>query len=121
MPDKPAAEVQITAGLVRRLLVAQATGVVPDAASLPLVRVAEGWDSELWRLGDRLAARLPRRALSAPLVLNEQRTLDVLAPRIEATGVRVPAPLVRGVPGEGFPWPWSVVPWFEGERGLDVA
>ncbi|WP_442576019.1 aminoglycoside phosphotransferase family protein [Microbacterium sp. F51-2R] len=120
MPDKPPAEVRITTDLVRRLLVSQATDAIADAATLPLAKVAEGWDSELWRLGDDFAARLPRRALAAPLVLNEQRTLDLLAPRIEATGVHVPAPIVHGVAGEGFPWPWSVVPWFSGERGMDI-
>ncbi|QIG40432.1 phosphotransferase [Microbacterium sp. 4R-513] len=120
MPDKPAAEVQITADLVRRLVDAQATLTIQDAAALSLEKVAEGWDSELWRLGESLAVRLPRRALAAPLVLNEQRTLAQIGPRIEATGVRVPTPIVHGVAGEGFPWAWSVVPWFDGHRGLDV-
>lgn len=121
MPDKPAAEMRITPELVRRLVVLQAADAIPDAATLPLEKVAEGWDSELWRLGDHFAARLPRRALAGPLVLNEQRTLDLLAPRVEATGVHVPAPIVHGVAGDGFPWPWSVVPWFAGERGMDIA
>ena len=121
MPDKPAAEVRITTELVRRLLSSQARQAIPDATDLAVEKVAEGWDSELWRVGDRFAARLPRRSLSGPLVVNEQRALDLLAPRLEATGVHVPAPLVHGVAGEGFPWPWSVVPWFEGVRGMDVA
>jgi aminoglycoside phosphotransferase (APT) family kinase protein len=116
----PAAEVTITPELVRRLVDSQATAALPDAASLPLRRAAQGWDSELWRLGAKWAARLPRRSLAAPLVLNEQRALAVLAPGIEAAGVRVPAPIVHGAPAEGFPWAWSVVPWFEGESGLEV-
>ncbi|TDN92640.1 phosphotransferase [Microbacterium sp. BK668] len=120
MPDKPAAEVQISSELVKRLVASQAADL-PDLSPLPPSKVAEGWDSELWRLGDRLAARLPRRAVAAPLVLHEQRALDVLAPRVAAVGVGVPAPIVHGVPGGGFPWAWSVVPWFDGDRGLDVA
>ncbi|MCH6229269.1 aminoglycoside phosphotransferase family protein [Microbacterium sp. CFH 31415] len=117
MADKPPAEVAIDETHVRRLLVAQAP---PEMAALPLRRVADGWDCEIWRLGDELAVRLPRRAAAAPLIVHEQRSLPLLAPAVEATGVRVPAPVVLGVPGHGFPWAWSVTPWFEGVRGIDV-
>lgn len=120
MPDKPAAEVLIDEAAIRRLLAAQAIPVIPDALRLPLVKVAEGWDSEVWRLGARHAVRLPRRALAAPLVLHEQQVLPRIADRLAATGVRVPAPVVCGTPAAGFPWSWSVVPWIEGERGMDV-
>ena len=120
MPDKPVAEVLIDEAVIRRLLAAQAIPVIPDALRLPLVKVAEGWDSEVWRLGARHAVRLPRRALAAPLVLHEQQVLPQIADRLAATGVRVPAPVVSGTPAAGFPWSWSVVPWIEGERGMDV-
>ena len=120
MPDKPSAEIRIDAGLVRALVASQATQLLPDASSLELERIAEGWDSEVWRLGDELAVRLPRRQLAAPLVLNEQRVLPGIARRLAATGVRVPEPIVAGVPGSGFPWAWSVVPWISGARGLDI-
>lgn len=119
MPDKPAAETFIDASLVRLLLASQATDVIPDAAVLPLAKVAEGWDNEVWRLGDSYAVRLPRRALAAPLVLNEQRVMAAIAARLAPTGVRVPAPLVAGAPSDGYPWAWSVVPWIDGERALD--
>lgn len=120
MPDKPVAEIAIDAALVRSLVVSQATDAVPDAADLTLEKVAEGWDSEVWRLGDDFAVRLPRRQLAAPLVLNEQRTLPGIARRLAATGVRVPEPIVAGIPGSGYPWAWSIVPWIDGIRGLDV-
>lgn len=120
MPHKPAAEVQITADLVRALVSTQAAPAIPDAATRAVGKAAEGWDSELWRLGDDLAVRLPRREVAAALVLHEQRVLPAMAPRLEAAGVRVPAPVVDGAPGCGFPWPWSVVPWFEGSSGLVV-
>jgi aminoglycoside phosphotransferase (APT) family kinase protein len=120
VPDKPAAEIIIDESLVRRLLVSQATRVVPDAATLPLWKAAEGWDCEVWRAGAQLAVRLPRRMIAAPLVLNEQRVLPRLATRIEATGVRVPAPVFGGSPDDGYPWSWSVVPWIDGTRGIDV-
>lgn len=120
MPDKPPAEIRIDAGLIRSLVASQASHLVADVASLELAKVAEGWDSEVWRLGEDLAVRLPRRQLAAPLVLNEQRVLPGIAQRLAVTGVRVPEPIVAGSPGAGFPWAWSIVPWIAGTRGLDV-
>lgn len=70
----PAAEVQVSADLVRRLL----AGQHPDLARLPVEFLANGWDNELYRIGDRLVARLPRRALGAEIIKNEQRWLPGL-------------------------------------------
>ncbi|GAA1991447.1 aminoglycoside phosphotransferase family protein [Microbacterium pumilum] len=119
MPDKPAAEVMIDESLVRHLLLSQAAAIA-DAAELSVTKVAEGWDSEVWRVGAELAVRLPRRAIAAPLVLNEQRVLPEIARRLEPTGLRVPAPILDGVPDSLYPWPWSIVPWIDGARGIDV-
>jgi aminoglycoside phosphotransferase (APT) family kinase protein len=74
----PAAEFEVTADLVRRLLAAQH----PDLAGLPVEPLASGWDNVLFRLGDDLVARLPRRTLGAAILVNEQRWLPVLAPRL---------------------------------------
>jgi aminoglycoside phosphotransferase (APT) family kinase protein len=56
--------------------------------------------------------RLPRRELSARLVLNEQRWLPLLAPRLP---LAVPTPLRTGQPGEGYPWSWSITAFLPGE------
>lgn len=104
----PVAEVDVPQGLVRDLLTDQA----PDLAHLPLRPLANGWDNVMWALGDHLAVRLPRRALAAGLVLHEQRWLPRLAPRLP---LAVPAPVRCGVPGRGYPWPWSVVPLLPGD------
>lgn len=117
MPDKPSAEISIDSELVRRILLSQAPARI---ATLPLTHVADGWDCALWRLGRDLAVRLPRRALAAPLIDHEQRALPLVAGAVEATGVRVPLPLFLGVPTPFYPWTWSIVPWFDGARGLDV-
>ena len=36
------------------------------------------------------------------------------------SGVGVPAPLVAGRPAFGYPWSWSIVPWFDGRAGLGI-
>ena len=108
---KPAAEVTIDTSVVRALLQEQHS----DLAHLSLIEVGEGWDNKLFRLGQDLAVRIPRRAASAALTENEQRWLPRLSPRLP---LPVPAPLRVGRPGSGFPWPWSVVRWFPGQSAL---
>jgi aminoglycoside phosphotransferase (APT) family kinase protein len=110
MPTKsaPASEVTIDGSLVRGLLQEQHA----DLAHLALVKIGEGWDNQLYRLGDDLIARLPRRAAAAVLIEHEQRWLPQLAPRLP---LRIPYPLRTGRPGCGFPWSWSITPWFAGQ------
>jgi aminoglycoside phosphotransferase (APT) family kinase protein len=103
----PAAEVEVSADLVRRLLADQH----PDLAGLPVEFLANGWDNELYRIGDALLARLPRRALGAQIIRNEQRWLPRLAPRLP---LPIPYPERTGVPAHGYPYPWSVVPYLPG-------
>jgi len=103
----PAADVEVSAVLVRRLLADQH----PDLARLPVGFLANGWDNELYRVGDRLVARLPRRALGAQILKNEQRWLPGLASRLP---LPIPYPERTGVPGCGYPYPWSVVPYLPG-------
>jgi len=103
----PAADVEVSADLVRRLLADQH----PDLARLPVEFLANGWDNELYRVGDGLVARLPRRALGAQIITNEQRWLPGLAPRLP---LPIPSPERTGVPACGYPYCWSVVPYLPG-------
>jgi aminoglycoside phosphotransferase (APT) family kinase protein len=103
----PAADVEVSADLVRRLLADQH----PDLARLPVEFLANGWDNELYRVGDGLIARLPRRALGAEIIKNEQRWLPGLAPRLP---LPIPYPERTGVPACGYPYSWSVVPYLPG-------
>jgi len=109
----PAAEVEVTADLVRRLL----AGQHPDLARLPLKFLANGWDNVMFRIGDELAARMPRRELGAAILLHEQRWLPALADRLP---LPVPYPERTGHPALGYPWPWSVVRYLPGEPAADV-
>ena len=108
---KPTAAVTIDPSSVRALLLEQHA----DLAHLSLIEVGEGWDNRLFRLGDNLAVRVPRRAASAALIEHEQRWLPELSPKLP---LPVPVPLRVGRPGCGFPWSWSVVPWFPGQSAL---
>lgn len=116
MPDSPAAEHRATADDIRRMLQEAA----PEWAGLPLARFAEGWDNALWRLGPDLLVRLPRRAVAAPLIVNEQHALPEVGPALTAIGIRTPVPVLVGHPTADFPWPWSVVPWIEGSTALGL-
>lgn len=109
--ERPAAEVAIDEGLVRALVRAQH----PDLADLPLERLDSGWDNELFRLGDGLLVRLPRRAAAADLVASEQRWLPVLAPTLP---LPVPVPLRTGGPTADYPWRWSIVAHLPGRSAL---
>src|SRR5580692_698454 len=110
----PAAEVEVSADLVRRLLADQH----PDLAGLPVEFLANGWDNELYRVGDGLIARLPRRAVGARIIKNEQRWLPGLAPRLP---LPIPYPERTGVPGHGYPYSWSVVPYLPGVPAAGAA
>jgi aminoglycoside phosphotransferase (APT) family kinase protein len=105
----PAAEIDVSASLVRALLAEQH----PDLQRLPLIEIGGGWDNTLFRLGDELAVRLPRRAAGAPLIEHEQRWLPELAPVLP---LPIPVPVGKGRPGCGFPWAWSIVPWLPGDN-----
>jgi aminoglycoside phosphotransferase (APT) family kinase protein len=104
----PAADIEVGEELVRSLVEEQH----PDLAGLPLTGLGAGWDNTLWRLGDDLLVRLPRRSVAAPLTSNEQRWLPQLAPRLP---LPVPVPVRIGRPSAAYPWPWSIVSWVEGE------
>ncbi|MCP2030622.1 aminoglycoside phosphotransferase (APT) family kinase protein [Okibacterium sp. HSC-33S16] len=107
MARSPAAEVDISPELIRRLLRAQH----PELADLPLTLVAHGWDNAMYRLGEQLVVRLPRRQLAAALIENEQRWLPEIADRVD---VAVPRPIYFGRPTVDFPWHWSIARWFDG-------
>lgn len=103
----PAAEVALSPELVRRLPAEQH----PDLVGLDIAVLANGWDNLVCRLGGDHLVRLPRRALAADLVVNEQRWLPGLARRLP---LPVPAPVRTGQPGRGYPCAWSVVPFLPG-------
>jgi aminoglycoside phosphotransferase (APT) family kinase protein len=98
-----------TVDLARRLIAAQ----FPQWADLPIRPVAdEGWDNRTFHLGTEMSVRLPSAESYALAVEKEQRWLPALARQLP---LPVPVPLAKGAPGEGYPHPWSVYRWLEGE------
>ena len=102
-------ELDIDVSLVRRLLASQ----FPQWAQLPIASVPSGGtDNALYRLGADMVVRLPRRERTTETLKKERRWLPRLAPLLP---LGVPLPLADGLPGEGFPFEWSVYCWLEGD------
>jgi len=102
--------------LVRRLLAAQ----FPAWAELPIEALpVGGTDNAIYRLGDELSVRLPRRRDWSPGSLDKEfEWLPKLAPFLP---VAVPKPVARGAPGEGYPHEWAVYNWLGGEDAVGAS
>ncbi|WP_457581549.1 aminoglycoside phosphotransferase family protein [Ensifer canadensis] len=113
MSDQSTIIPTIDALLVRRLVAAQ----FPQWATLDIKPVLPGgWDNRTFHLGRDMTVRLPSAASYALQVEKEQFWLPKLAPHLP---LPIPVPLARGVPGEGYPWPWSIYRWLPGEAATD--
>ncbi|WP_427895974.1 aminoglycoside phosphotransferase family protein [Kribbella sp. GL6] len=99
----------IDAALVRRLIAQQ----FPHWADLPVTPVAvDGWDNRTYRLGPGLTARLPTAESYVAAVDKEHVWLPRLGPELP---VEIPEAVAKGEPGLGYPYPWAVRRWIQGE------
>ena len=95
--------------LARRLVDTQ----FPRWAGLPLVRHdPAGSDHVIFRLGERLAVRLPRHPGAIQQATTEATWLPRLAPHLP---LAIPEVVEVGTPDLGYPWPWAVSRWLDGE------
>ena len=103
-------EVETDPSLVQRLV----AGQFPEWAELPVEPVFPlGTDNANYRLGADKLVRLPRQPGKVAAL---ERELELL-PRLAASlPLAIPEPLGRGEPAEGFPFPWAVYTWLEGEN-----
>jgi aminoglycoside phosphotransferase (APT) family kinase protein len=106
----PDAEVEMSASLVEELVRRQH----PDLLTGTIRELPSGFDNTIWRLGDELVIRIPRRRVAVQLIEAEQRWLPELARRLP---LQVPSPLRIGAPSDLFPWPWTITRWIEGTPG----
>ena len=103
-------EIDTDVALVRRLL----AGQFPQWADLAIEPVVSyGTDHDIYRLGDHLAARLPRIGWATEQAAKEAEWLPKLAPHLP---LEVPVQLAMGKPAEGYPFEWSVYQWLPGEN-----
>jgi aminoglycoside phosphotransferase (APT) family kinase protein len=102
-------ELEIDESLARRLLMQQ----FPEWSHLPLRRVEpSGTVNAIFRLGDDLSVRLPRREGPTTPGGKEFDWLPKLAPLLP---VDVPLPVAQGRPSDDYPWFWEIHGWVEGE------
>jgi aminoglycoside phosphotransferase (APT) family kinase protein len=103
-----AGEIDTDAALVRRLL----AGQFPQWADLPIDPVVSyGTDHDIYRLGDELAARLPRIGWATEQAAKEKEWLPRFAPHLPLS---IPVQVAIGRPAEGYPFEWSVYEWLPG-------
>lgn len=103
-------EVDTDPSLVQRLV----AGRFPEWADLPVEPVFPlGTDNANYRLGADKLVRLPRQPGKVAALERELEWLPQLA---AALPLAIPEPLGRGEPAEGFPFPWAVFTWLEGEN-----
>jgi aminoglycoside phosphotransferase (APT) family kinase protein len=106
-------EAEIDAELVRRLVAAQ----FPRLAGLPVTPFrSTGTVNAIYRLGDHLCARLPRVQKYTGDLEDELRWLPWLAPQLS---LRVPEPVATGQPAGGYPFPWAIYRWIDGQPYAD--
>jgi aminoglycoside phosphotransferase (APT) family kinase protein len=101
---------EIDVALVSQLIRSQ----FPQWNHLPVKPVAvSGWDNRTFHLGPDMSVRLPSAEGYVAQVEKEHRFLPRLAPLLP---LPIPVPLAKGIPGNGYLWPWSVYRWLEGEN-----
>jgi len=107
-------ELPIDAALVAGLVAAQ----FPEWAALPLEPVRYfGTDNAIYRLGEELAVRLPRREHNVLGLRKELRWLPRLAPLLP---LAIPEPVAEGAPGAGYPLEWAIYRWLPGEPAYEA-
>ena len=108
-PKLHADEFEMSTELVRSLIDAQ----FPEWASLQLRPFASaGSDHFLFRLGDELAVRLPRKPDAAGQTEDDLRWLPRFAGKLP---LAIPQPVALGQATEHFPATWGVYRWLPGE------
>jgi aminoglycoside phosphotransferase (APT) family kinase protein len=112
-PKLHAGEIDISTGLAARLIAEQ----FPHWAGLPLRPVSSaGTECVLYRLGDDLVIRLPRRPGESLDTILTHGILSRLAPFLP---VPVPALIAEGQRTAEYPASWGVLRWLEGDTPVE--
>ncbi|HEX3926247.1 MAG TPA: phosphotransferase [Streptosporangiaceae bacterium] len=112
-PQLHAGEIDISTGLAARLIAEQ----FPHWAGLPVHPVSSaGTECVLYRLGDDLVIRLPRRPGAGIDAILTHGVLSRLAPFLP---VAVPALIAEGAPTAEYPASWGVLRWLDGDTPVE--
>jgi aminoglycoside phosphotransferase (APT) family kinase protein len=102
-------QVDIDADLVRSLLADQ----FPEIADLPVTAIhSTGTVNALFRFGEEFVTRLPLVAEWSNGIETEWKWIPWLTRRVDS--VRLPEPIFKGRPADGYPFPWAVYRWIDG-------
>ena len=100
--------IELDAKAARTIINAQ----FPEYRSLPLEPIVSGGtDNTMFRLGEALCARFPKREEAVPQIEKEQSWLPQLTP----LPLKIPSPVGRGIASAAFPYAWSVYEWLPGK------
>jgi aminoglycoside phosphotransferase (APT) family kinase protein len=112
-PKLHAGEIDISTDLAAKLI----AGQFPQWAGLPVRAVTSaGTECVLYRLGDDLVIRLPRRPGKSLDSLLTEGVLARLAPFLP---VPVPELMAEGRPTADYPASWGVLRWLEGDTPVE--
>lgn len=101
-------EISISTALATRLVDSQFPKLAGRSVR-PLS--ATGTDNVMFRLGDDLLLRFPRRPSATLLLKREWEWL----PHMHDLPLTTPTPLELGEPGAGYPCPWMILRWIPGD------
>jgi aminoglycoside phosphotransferase (APT) family kinase protein len=101
-------EVPVDEDVVGKLLRAQR----PDLADMVISDVGGGTDNTIYRIGGDHVARFPRTLEKVAPLQKELTWLPRLRPHLTHL---IPTPVHAGRPGHGYPLPWAVFTWIDGE------
>lgn len=110
-------QLEIPLATVGRLVAEQ----FPDWTALPIRSVSStGTVNALFRIGDGLTARFPLQPLEVTEALRWlTEEADAARELRGRTPFATPEPVAIGVPGPGYPLPWSVQTWVPGVPAFD--
>ena len=112
-------QLHVDAELVRALV----DGQYPEWSGLPIEPISgSGTVNAIFRIGHDLTARLPLQRTDPTLARSElEREAGALAEFAAVSPFPAPMPVALGRPGVGYPMPWAVQTWLDGEVASPVS
>jgi aminoglycoside phosphotransferase (APT) family kinase protein len=106
-------QLPVEVGVVRALIIDQ----FPRWRHEPLVPIqSDGTVNAIFRLGENLAVRMPIRPADPDGAVRRLRADAARLAEISAVcPFPTPRPIAIGLPGDGYPMPWSIQTWLPGE------